>query len=60
MEMLESRLREIFGPRPDKTIFIRADKNVKYSEVMQLLDIAKGAGVEVLGVMTQVYESNPQ
>lgn len=59
MEMLEARLRDLYQTRPDKTIFIRADKSARYSEVLRIIDIAKGAGIEVLGVMTQSYESNP-
>jgi biopolymer transport protein ExbD len=55
-EALENKLREIaMGSR--KTIFIRADKSVMYKEVLRLIDIAKGVGIEVLGVMTQTYES---
>lgn len=60
MDMLETRLRDLYQTRPDKTIFIRADKNARYNEVLRIIDVAKGAGIEVLGVMTQNYESNPQ
>lgn len=58
LDILETRLTELFRGRQDKTIFIRADKSVVYREVLRVIDIAKGAGVEVLGVMTQVYESS--
>ncbi len=44
----------------EKTIFIRADKSVFYKDVLEVIDIAKGAGVEVLGVMTQTYETEGQ
>ena len=58
LDILETRLTELFRGRQDKTIFIRADKSIVYREVLRVIDIAKGAGVEVLGVMTQVYESS--
>ncbi|MCP4150132.1 MAG: biopolymer transporter ExbD [bacterium] len=59
-ELLLNRLRDIFQTRPNKTIFIRADQSVYYSEVLKVIDLAKGAGIEVLGVYTTQYETNPQ
>jgi biopolymer transport protein ExbD len=56
-DMLEGKLRDLYQTRSDKTIFIRADKRVLYKDVLELIDIAKGAGIEVLGVMTQTYET---
>jgi biopolymer transport protein ExbD len=60
MDLLENRLRDLYKRKTDKTIFIRADKSVLYRDVLRLIDIAKGSGIEVLGVMTQTYETNPQ
>ncbi len=57
MDLLPGRLRDLFQQRSEKTIFIQADKTVLYKDVLQLIDVAKGAGIEVLGVMTQAYES---
>jgi biopolymer transport protein ExbD len=57
-EILESRLRQIAQQgSQSRTIFIRADKTVPYREVLRLIDLTKGAGFDVLGVMTQPYES---
>lgn len=56
-EMVTTKLQDIFRSRQDKTIFIRADKSVMYRDVLHLIDVVKGAGIEVVGVMTQVYES---
>lgn len=56
-EMLLDKLKEHYQVRPDKTIFIRADKSLSYEYVLGIIDIAKGAGVETLGVMTNTYES---
>ena len=58
-ELLLSRLRDEFQTRTNKTIFIRADKSVPYSEVLKVIDAAKGAGIDVLGVYTTQYETNP-
>lgn len=56
-DSLENRLKETYQVRPDKTIFIRADKSLTYNFVLSIIDIAKGAGVETLGVMTTTYET---
>jgi biopolymer transport protein ExbD len=58
MEALESDLRNIYQTRTDKTIFIRADETASYKDVLRVIDIAKGAGIEVLGVIPERYSSN--
>ena len=50
LERLGSRLREIYDPRPDKIIFVKGDPKVRYQDVIQAMDIARGAGVKVIGV----------
>jgi biopolymer transport protein ExbD len=59
-ELLLNRLKDQYQTRQNKTIFIKADKSLLYKEVLGVIDIAKGAGIEVLGVYTQQYETNPQ
>ena len=46
---LQKRLKEIFDPRPDKIIFIKGDPTVKYADVIYAMDVARGAGVKVIG-----------
>jgi biopolymer transport protein ExbD len=46
---LPKRLKEIYDPRPDKIIFIKGDPAVKYSDVIYAMDVARGAGVKVIG-----------
>jgi biopolymer transport protein TolR len=46
---LAKRLQEIYGPRPDKVIFIKGDSAVKYQDVIFAMDAARGAGVKVIG-----------
>lgn len=46
---LEARLREIYSGRPDKILFVKADGNVIYQDVIAAMDAARGAGVKVLG-----------
>jgi biopolymer transport protein TolR len=47
---LGPRLREIYDPRPEKIIFIKGEPTVKYQDVIEAMDIARGAGVKVIGV----------
>jgi len=47
---LNARLRAIYDVRPDKLIFIKADNQRKYQEVIELIDVARGAGVKVFGL----------
>lgn len=55
LEMLQGRLRNLYSTRQDKTIFIRADAKVPYANVVELIDIAKGAGVEVTGIIPEYF-----
>jgi biopolymer transport protein ExbD len=50
---LIERLREIFKARSDRTIFVQADEELLFNDVAQLIDSAKGAGVEGVGLMTE-------
>ena len=58
MTVLENTLRDLYQTRTDKTIFIRADETLNYQDVLHLIDIAKGAGIEVLGVIPERYKSD--
>jgi len=55
LRMLQDRLQSIYSARQDKTIFIRADAKLPYSRIVELIDIAKGAGVEVLGIIPEYF-----
>jgi biopolymer transport protein TolR len=50
---LESRLKDIFSARSDKTIFVKASGKVPYGKVVQAMDIARGAGVERIGIISE-------
>jgi biopolymer transport protein TolR len=47
---LQKKLKEIYDPRPDKIIFVKGDPAVKYSDVIFAMDVARGAGVKVIGM----------
>ena len=50
---LEGRLRTIFEERKDKTMFIAGAPSLRYGEIVQVIDAAKGAGVEKVGIVTE-------
>jgi biopolymer transport protein TolR len=50
---LENRLRNIFEQRSDKTMFIVGDGSLKYKDIVDVIDAAKGAGVEKVGIVTE-------
>ena len=49
-ERLGARLKEIYDPRPEKIMFIKGDPIVKYQDVIWSMDVARGAGVKVIGI----------
>jgi biopolymer transport protein TolR len=55
LRMLQDELRRIYSARQDKTIFIRADAKLPYSRIMEMIDIARGAGVETLGIIPEYF-----
>lgn len=53
---LDARLREIYDPRPDKLLFIKAHLRRPYSELIEVIDVARGAGVLVFGLAPPTAE----
>jgi len=50
---LETRLRNIYEQRKDKTMFIMAAGTLRYKDIIDVIDAAKGAGVEKVGIVTE-------
>ena len=49
---LPNRLRAIFDQRKDKTMFIIGAGSLRYKDIVEVIDAAKGAGVEKVGIVT--------
>ena len=49
---LQERLATVYGSRHDKTMFIAGAGSLKYAEIVQVIDAAKGAGVQRVGIVT--------
>ncbi len=50
---LEERLIGIYATREEKDLFIKADSNLKYGTVVKVMSLAKKAGVDRIGMLTQ-------
>jgi biopolymer transport protein ExbD len=53
IQQLEERLRNIYEQRKDKTMFIMGAPTLRYGEIVEVIDLAKGAGVEKVGIVTE-------
>ena len=49
---VESRLRDIYATRRDRTLWVRGDGSLRYGEIVKVIDAAHGAGVTRIGVVT--------
>ena len=55
-ETLGPRLEEIFKTRAERVIFVKGDPDVEFQWVAKAIDIAKGAGLDKVGLMTPKME----
>ena len=50
---LGSKLQEIYNKRANKNMFVSASAKLPYGDVVRVIDIAKGAGVGDIGLLTE-------
>ena len=55
-ESLGKRLEEIFKTRAERVVFVKGDPDIEFELVAQAIDIAKGAGIDKIGLMTAKME----
>jgi biopolymer transport protein ExbD len=53
LPQLSERLRAIFEQRKDKTMFIIGAGTLRYKDIMEVIDAAKGVGVDKVGIVTE-------
>jgi len=56
-DTLQGRLEEIYKTRAEKVMFVKADNDLEFSQVAQVIDIAHAAGVEKVGLITAKIEA---
>jgi biopolymer transport protein TolR len=50
---LGTRLRDVYASRRDRTLFLMGDGRLRYGQIVEVIDIARGAGVDRVGVVTE-------
>ncbi len=50
---LQTRLREIYSTRSSKTMYLLGAASLRYQRIVDVLDAAKGAGVDRVGIITE-------
>jgi biopolymer transport protein ExbD len=53
LEDLHARLASLYATRRDKTLYLMGDGRLPYGRIVDAIDIAKGAGVDHVGVVTE-------
>jgi biopolymer transport protein TolR len=54
--LLENKLKEYFYGKERKVVFIKADESLPYGYIINILDVTKKAGVEVVGLVVKPIE----
>jgi len=52
VRMLGSQLEKIFANRNDRVIFVKGDNRLEFGDIAHVIDIAKGAGIDKIGLIT--------
>ncbi len=55
-DKLGDQLINIFKTRAEKVVFVKGDKDLEFQKVAQAIDIAHGAGIDKVGLMTPKVE----
>jgi biopolymer transport protein ExbD len=55
-DTLGARIEEIFKTRAERVMFVKGDPDVEYQFVARVIDIAKGAAIDKVGLMTPKME----
>jgi len=56
IDQLGNRLVDIFKTRAERVIFVKGDPELTFSDVATVIDVAKGAGIDKVGLITQNLE----
>jgi len=51
------RLQEIFKTRAERVVFVKGDPSLDFKDVAQAIDVARGAGIDKIGLMTAKMEA---
>jgi biopolymer transport protein ExbD len=54
---LQQRLEDIFKTRAERVVFVKGDPDLEFAPVARAIDIAHGAGIDKVGLMTPKSEA---
>jgi biopolymer transport protein TolR len=54
---LGDQLQDIFKTRNERVAFVNADPDLLFKDVAEVIDVAKGAGVDKVGLMTEQIQA---
>ena len=57
MDKLGPRLEQIFKTRAERVVFVKGDPDLEYQIVARAIDVAKGAQIDKVGLMTPKLEA---
>lgn len=57
-DRLGTRLMEVFKARAERVVFVKGHPNLEFRDVVKTIDIAKGAGIDKVGLMTPGMEAS--
>lgn len=57
---LEKKLADVYKNKEKKDLFIKADSDIRYGEVVQVMALAKNAGIARIGMVTQPEKANKE
>jgi biopolymer transport protein ExbD len=55
--ILGQRLEDIFKTRAERVVFVKGDSSLNFADVAEVIDIAKGAGIDKIGLITAKIEA---
>jgi biopolymer transport protein TolR len=55
--LLGQKLEDIFKTRAERIVFVKGDSNLDFRDVAEVIDIAKGAGIDKIGLITAKIEA---
>ncbi len=53
METLQNALEEAFLTVSEKKLYLKADQDLEYGNIVDLIDVIRGAGIEIVGIITE-------
>ena len=56
-DRLGPRLEQVFKTRAERVVFVKGDPDLDYQTVARAIDIAKGVGIDKIGLMTPKIEA---